>query len=172
MLDFLKHKSRCCFTGAAVLSLMLALSSESNAQEVFAYNGEKTSDKVAESNKSENTSTVSTVLKSKKYPAFSIMGDTLIRENSEFMKNLTVGGVFRFITYYRNMDQMYDYSKSMIGSEKSLSFTDYPFSPGAVAQGAYPMVELALSSRIKNNADFNIGYSFAHFFTIYSIYFV
>lgn len=162
MLDFLKHTSRCCILGTVVL-FVLAATPESKAQsETFAYNDEKTSDKVTESTKSESTSTVSTVLATKKFPTITIMGDTVIREESEFIKNLVVGGAFRFITYYRNMNQSYT---DMVGAEKSIAFTDYPAGPGAVAQGAYPMVELNLASRIKNYADFNVGYSFAHYLT-------
>lgn len=161
MLDFLKHKSRFCISGAVVLSLMLTIPSESMAQ-VLAYNGEKTSEKTTESSKSESVNTTNTVLAAKKYPMFSVTPDTVIKEQSEFLKNLTVGGVMRFITYYRNMNQSYS---DMVGSEKGLTFADYAGSPGAVAQGAYPTVELALSSRIKSVADFNVGYSFAHLFT-------
>jgi len=79
-----------------------------------------------------------------------------------FMDDIVVSGTVRFLTIYRNMDEAYT---DMRTSLKNISFVDYPLGGAAVAQGAYPHLELNLSSKLTKNVDFNVGYSMAYFFT-------
>ncbi len=161
MFEFFKKASRFCISAITLFALVFTLANNSNAQDnTLAYNNEKVSD---QSEKTTTTETTSILTSEKKYfSSINLAAEDSAAPQSEFMKNLQVSGVVRFITYYRNMDKYYG---DMIGGDKSIGFSDYPFAPGAVAQGAYPLLELNMTSTIAKKADFNVGYSFAHFYT-------
>jgi len=78
-----------------------------------------------------------------------------------FAEDLVVSGTVRFITIFRNMTDVYP---DMLTAKKNLSFVDYPLGGAAIAQGAYPTLELNLASKVSQRMDFNVGYSFAYFF--------
>lgn len=74
--------------------------------------------------------------------------------------NLEVSGVSRFLTIYRSMGESY---VDMTTSNKNISFTDYPavdLSSGT--NGGFPLLELNLKSKVKDNFNFNVGYSLGH----------
>lgn len=79
-----------------------------------------------------------------------------------FLDDIIVSGTLRFFTLYRNMDSYYS---DMRTSARNISFVDYPTGGAAVAQGSYPLLELNLQSKLTRNMDFNMGYSFAYYFT-------
>ncbi len=79
------------------------------------------------------------------------------------LNKIEISGVFRFVTIYRNMEQSY---ADMLTSKKNISFFDYPFVDiGTSAGVGNPILALAMTARVKNNASFRIGYSISHSFT-------
>ena len=80
-------------------------------------------------------------------------------------ETLKISGVTRFLTIYRSMQESY---VDMINADKNFSFTDYPLASvgsNGAANGAYPMLELNLQSKLAKNFDFNVGYSLSHSFS-------
>ena len=74
--------------------------------------------------------------------------------------NLEVSGVTRFITIQRTMQQSY---VDMTTSDKNISFTDYPSADAnSGANAGFPLLELNLQSQIKQDFNFNVGYSLGH----------
>jgi hypothetical protein len=79
------------------------------------------------------------------------------------LSKIELTGVFRFVTIYRSMDKAY---ADMYTSKKNLSFFDYPFVDiGTSAGVGNPILALALTAKVKNNASFKIGYAISHSFT-------
>jgi hypothetical protein len=75
------------------------------------------------------------------------------------LDNITVSGVIRFLTIYRNMDISYD---DMITSDRNFSFSDYPLaSVGNNVNGGFPHMELNFTTKVSPNFLLNAGYSFA-----------
>ncbi|MEY5041623.1 MAG: hypothetical protein RLZZ414_1171 [Bacteroidota bacterium] len=76
---------------------------------------------------------------------------------------IKVSGVSRFLSIYRSMNESYS---DMINSDKNFSFSDYPQANiGGSALGGYPVLELNLQSKLKDNVTFSVGYSMSHNFT-------
>jgi hypothetical protein len=77
-------------------------------------------------------------------------------------QELVVSGKVRFSPIFRSMENAYS---DMRTSKQNLSFVDYPSGGNAIAQGAYPLLELNLASKLTKNVDFNIGYSYSYGFS-------
>lgn len=90
------------------------------------------------------------------------MPDTTLLHGLRKM-DLRVSGTVRFLTIYRDMSQYY---ADMQNAPKNIAFTEYSSLGGGTSNtGGVPNLELLLSSKYGNNANFNVGYSFLHSFT-------
>lgn len=77
--------------------------------------------------------------------------------------NLQVSGVTRFVTIQRTMSESYS---DMTTTDRNISFTDYPTAnANSGVNAGFPLLELNLQSKIKQNFNFNVGYSLGHNFT-------
>lgn len=94
---------------------------------------------------------------------FNYLGLGKNKEKGLFSENLIVGGVARFITTYRSMDESY---VDMTTSDNHIMFTDYPnTNAGSGANAGFPLLEINLQSKLRSNFGFNVGYSLGHAFT-------
>ena len=76
--------------------------------------------------------------------------------------DIMVSGVMRTFMLYRDMQTYYD---DMTTSPKNISFSTYPLTSITNPTGSYPMLELNLASKYRQNIDFNVGYSMAPVFS-------
>ncbi len=96
---------------------------------------------------------------------FNYVGDATSSKGGLFGNDIVVSGVVRSIMIYRDMNVGYD---DMITGKKNISFADYPMAnitSSARLGGGFPLLELNLSSKLRHNIDFNVGYSIAPIFT-------
>lgn len=94
---------------------------------------------------------------------FNYLGRGANKRKGLFSDKLEVTGVARFLTTYRAMEESY---VDMTTSDRHIMFTDYPnTNAGSGANAGFPLLELNLQSQLKQNFNFNVGYSLGHAFT-------
>lgn len=139
--------------GAVILSALVSSSFAGSDEEFTKPFGKPTSMTMLLSEKDTSSS------------SFNLLDKYVNKEGGLTEDKLKISGVTRFLTIYRSMQESY---VDMINADKNFSFTDYPLASvgsNAGANGAYPMLELNLQSKLTRDFDFSIGYSLSHTFS-------
>jgi hypothetical protein len=148
--------------GIASSGVILAGGTTGNAKDSTSYSpdyGVRMNTMLSNNESKEDTSNGS----SKFSERFNYLGLGKNKEKGLLSNNLELTGVVRFLTTFRHMDESY---VDMTTSDNHIMFTDYPNSNAASGSNAgFPMLELNLQSKVKENFNFNVGYSLGHAFS-------